>query len=151
MSTFRLRTVIAASPDACFDLSLSVDAHTSSMHASGERIVDGVRSGQMELGDTVTWRARHFGIPWTMTSKITAYERPTMFVDEQISGPFRSWHHRHRFRPSNGGTEMIDEVEMHSPLGVLGAVADRAVLRHYLHGLLRTRNEWLRQELERGR
>lgn len=151
MSSLRLRTVIDASPEACFELSLSVDAHTSSMRASGERIVDGVRSGSMALGDTVTWRARHFGVPWTMTSKITEYERPTMFVDEQVSGPFRSWHHRHLFRPFDGGTEMIDEVQMRSPLGILGQLADRAVLRHYLHGLLKTRNEWLRRELERTR
>ena len=151
MSTFRLRTVIAAPLEACFDLSLSVEPHTSSMRDSGERIVDGVRSGSMALGDTVTWRARHFGVPWTMTSKITEFERPTMFVDEQVSGPFRSWHHRHLFRPLDSGTEMIDEVRMRSPLGVLGQFADRAVLRHYLHGLLTTRNEWLRQELERPR
>lgn len=150
MSSLRLRTVIAASPEACFELSLSVDAHTSSMRASGERIVDGVRSGVMALGDTVTWRARHFGVPWTMTSKITEYERPTMFVDEQVRGPFRSWHHRHLFRPFDGGTEMIDEVQLCSPLGILGRFADRAVVRHYLHGLLKTRNEWLRQELERS-
>ncbi|PAX90951.1 cyclase, partial [Streptomyces albidoflavus] len=28
----------------------------------------------MALGDTVTWRARHFGVVWRMTSRITAYD-----------------------------------------------------------------------------
>ena len=42
----------------------------------------------MSLGQTVTWQARHFGLPFRMTSKITEYERPTHFVDEQVSGPF---------------------------------------------------------------
>src|SRR5437667_12407456 len=32
------------------------------------------------LGETVTWRARHFGVPWTVTSKITALDRPSRFV-----------------------------------------------------------------------
>jgi ligand-binding SRPBCC domain-containing protein len=42
----------------------------------------------MKLGDTVTWRARHFGIAFQMTSAITDYERPIRFVDEQQRGPF---------------------------------------------------------------
>jgi hypothetical protein len=68
-----LETIVDASPDDCFMLSLSVDAHASSMGSSGERVVAGVRSGAMELGQTVTWQARHFGFPFRMTSQITAY------------------------------------------------------------------------------
>lgn len=88
MRPIRLETVISAPPAACFDLSLSVDAHTGSMAASGERAVAGVTSGVMKLGDTVTWRARHFGIAFRMTSAITEYQRPARFVDEQQRGPF---------------------------------------------------------------
>lgn len=58
---------------------------------SGERIVGGVASGAMKLGDSVTRQARHFGIPFTMTSRITELTAPTRFVDEQVSGPFRRW------------------------------------------------------------
>jgi hypothetical protein len=39
-----LTTVIVAPADACFALSLSVDAHASSMSASGERVVAGVNT-----------------------------------------------------------------------------------------------------------
>lgn len=93
MPCFRLETVIAAPLTACFDLSLSVDARTASMGPSGERAVGGVTSGLMEPGDTVTWRARHFGIAFRMTSAITSFERPSGFVDEQQQGPFASWWH----------------------------------------------------------
>jgi hypothetical protein len=72
--SIRLETLIAASIGECFDLSLSVDAHTASMRASGERAVSGVTSGALKLGDTVTWRARHFGIVFRMTSAITEYD-----------------------------------------------------------------------------
>lgn len=90
---------IEAPVSECFALSLSVDAHTASMRGSGERAVSGVRSGQLRAGETVTWRARHFGVPWRMTVKITEYEAPHRFVDEQVTGPFARWRHEHRFAP----------------------------------------------------
>lgn len=149
MPVLRLETVIAAAVEECFELSLSVDAHTDSKGASGERAIAGVTSGQMTLGDSVTWRARHFGIPFRMTSKITAYERPFRFVDEQVRGPFRAWRHEHTFAASSSGTtSMIDAVEFRSPLGPIGALADGLVLRRYLLDLLRQRNDWLKMTLE---
>lgn len=143
-----LTTRIRASADACFDLSLSVDAHTASMGTSGERAVAGVTSGVMGAGDTVTWEARHFGVPFRMTSMITAYERPGRFVDEQQRGPFRSWWHEHRFVERDGWTEMTDVVVYRSPLGPVGRAVDALVLRRYMTHLLVTRNAWLRRELE---
>ena len=97
-----LTTEITAPIEECFDLSLSVDAHTNSMERSGERIVAGVTSGSMKLGDKVTWQARHFGIPFRMTSKITEYESPACFVDQQTRGPFALWWHAHHFETSGG-------------------------------------------------
>jgi hypothetical protein len=97
VSSIRLETLIAAPIGDCFHLSLSVDAHTASMSESGERAIGGVTSGMMKLGDTVTWRARHFGVAFRMTSAITSYEYPGRFVDEQQRGPFRRWWHEHTF------------------------------------------------------
>jgi len=147
--SIRLETVIAAPVGECFDLSLSVDAHTASMSASGERAIGGVTSGVMKHGDTVTWRARHFGITFRMTSAITDYQYPLRFVDEQQRGPFRRWWHEHTFTAmANGATRMTDVVEFRSPLGLLGTMADRLVLGYYLPYLLRQRNTWLKSTLE---
>ncbi|GAB3245438.1 SRPBCC family protein [Kineosporia babensis] len=145
--SFRLETHIAAPVEACFRLSLSVDAHTSSMQGSGEKIVGGVRSGEMKLGETVTWQARHFGIPFRMTSKITAHEEPRRFVDEQVRGPFALWRHEHRFEASGAGTRMVDVVDFASPAGPIGALVDRLFLRRYMTKLLEERNRWLATEL----
>jgi hypothetical protein len=81
---FSIQTEIAASLDAVWAASLSIDAHLESMSSSGERVVAGVSSGQIGLGETVTWRARHFGVMWTMTSQITELRWPEWFVDEQL-------------------------------------------------------------------
>lgn len=151
MHAFRIETRIAAPIDRCFALSLSVDAHTRSMAHSNERAIAGVTGGEMRAGDTVTWSARHFGIPFRLTSRITEHERPTRFVDEQIRGPFRRWWHEHEFVSDGESTVMIDRVEFAAPLGVLGIVAERLVLSRYMEALIRTRNHWLRSELERTR
>ena len=147
MPHLELTTTIEAPVEVCFDVSLDVDLHTQSTGAR-EEIVGGVRSGRMTLGDDVTWKAWHFGIPFRMTSKISIYERPTRFVDEQIRGPFASWRHEHRFEDRDGATLMIDVVDYRSPLGPIGSLVDRIRLERYLVGLLETRNEFLRRAAE---
>jgi ligand-binding SRPBCC domain-containing protein len=103
----------------------------------------------MNLGDSVIWRARHFAIMFRMTSAITEYQPPERFVDEQQDGPFRRWWHEHTFTTlPNGQTQMTEVVQFQSPFGLLGYLADRAVLGHYMPHLLRQRNAWLKITLE---
>ena len=120
------------------------------MARSGERAIAGVTSGTIGLGEEVTWEARHFGIRWRLTSRITAYDRPLSFVDEQVHGPFASWWHFHGFEPENGGTRMIDRVRYQPPLSVVGRLVDEMVLRRYIAGLLNRRNEFIKKALEGG-
>jgi ligand-binding SRPBCC domain-containing protein len=142
-----LTTLVGAPARDCFDLSLSVDAHTASMSRSGERIVGGVGSGILGPGDFVTWQARHFGVPFRMTSQITEYDAPIRFVDEQTSGPFERWWHEHRFEETDGTTTMTDIVEFTSPLGPLGKLVDTLILARYMTRLLTRRNRWLVEAL----
>ncbi|WP_460802578.1 SRPBCC family protein [Microbacterium sp. GXF6406] len=140
-SAFTLVTRCEIPREALFDASLSIDAHRESMAASGEQAVAGVTSGTIGLDETVTWRARHFGIWFTMTSKVTALDRPARFVDEQVRGPFRSFHHEHRFERDGETTVMTDTVTIGSP--VFGALAERLILAPYLRRLIRERNDYL--------
>lgn len=132
---------MAAPPDQVFALCLDVQAHTRSMAASSERAVGGRTRGELELWDVVTFRARHFGMTWRLTARITSYERPRHFVDEQESGPFKQWRHTHHFSPDGrGGTVMRDVIEFASPLGPLGRMIDRLVLSRYMPHLIKSRN-----------
>lgn len=148
MPNLTLTTWLPAAPAACLELSLSVDAHTGSMGRHQERAVAGVTSGVLGLGDTVTWRARHFGLPFTMTARVTELAAPVRFVDEQVSGPFRHWWHEHTFTEDGGGTLMIDTVDFGAPLGPLGRATEVLFLTRYMTRLLEQRNAWLRESLE---
>lgn len=146
---FEVVTTIAASMEAAFDLSLDIDAHLSSMSKSGERAIAGVTSGQIGLAESVTWRARHFGIPFTMTSKVTEWERPRRFVDEQLRGPFRSFRHEHLFDAVEGSTTMTDQVRFEAPLGPIGRLIERTLLARYLRQLIQERGKYLKLAAER--
>ncbi|MCJ1714767.1 SRPBCC family protein [Curtobacterium sp. VKM Ac-2922] len=145
--SFRIVTELDVPPERACAISLDIGAHERSMVDSGERAVAGTTSGTIGLGESVTWRARHLGIVWRMTSRITALEAPHRFVDEQVRGPFARFRHEHRFEPSARGTRMVDEIVFRAPLGPLGRLAEILVLGRYLPHLIRVRNASLVQQL----
>lgn len=136
-SSFAVVTRARLPAEALFDASLSIDEHVASMKQFGERAIAGVTHGSIGLGETVTWRARHFGVWFTMTSKITSLERPDRFVDEQVRGPFRSFRHEHAFVRDGDGTVMIDTLTVGAPL--FGRFAEQVVLLPYLRRLIAQR------------
>ncbi len=101
----------------------------------GEKTVaaSGVTSGLLDVRQHVTWRAKHFGVWHTLTSEITAVDRPAYFQDTMIRGIFRYMRHDHFFRLlSPGLTEMRDVFCFAAPFAVRGAVAEIAFLGHYM-------------------
>ena len=140
---FECVTDLPMTPAEAFDLSLSVEAHLESMASSGERAEGDITTGTLRLGDEVTWRAWHFGVPWRLTSRITTFERSHRFVDEQVRGPFRRFRHEHLFTATGDGTRMVDVVEFEAPAGVAGRIAERLVLARYLRRLIEVRNQYL--------
>ena len=148
MPRIHLETPIAADRERVFDLSIDVDVHMASTAPSNERAVAGVTSGAMTLHDTVTWRARHFGVPWRLRSRITQHERPHRFVDEMVSGPFRRWRHVHRFETTPTGTRMVDDVDYAAPFGLLGRMVEAVVLHDYMTRLLEARNAHIKAVAE---
>lgn len=151
MGTIRLKTFVAAPIERVFDLARDIDFHQRSVAHTGERAIAGRTSGLIGLGETVTWRARHFQIPWSLTSQVTAFDPPDSFVDEQVSGLFLRFRHVHRFAAVDGGTLMTDRWRHRSPLGPLGRLVDRMVLDRYMRRLLEARNASLKHEAERTR
>ncbi len=143
---FERATTLAIPPAEAFDLSLSVATHLASMSRSREQAIGRVQSDSLSLGDEVTWRAWHFGIPWRLTSRITAFDRPRRFIDEQVRGPFHKFHHEHVFEEIGGGSRMIDIVEFEAPAGWLGRLAERLVLASYMRSLIDERNRYLAEQ-----
>lgn len=150
MPRIELNTEICAPIDVVFDLSRSIDFHVLSTGKTKEKAIAGKTSGLIELNESVTWKATHFGIPQKLTSKITVMRRPDIFVDEMTEGVFKSICHQHLFLEENGKTLMIDIFEFESPLGILGKLANRLFLRKYLEAFIIERNNLLKAMAEGG-
>jgi len=148
MPKIELITEINSTLEICFDLSRSIDLHKISTAQTNEEAIAGKTSGLIELNETVTWQATHFGIKQKLTSKITVFERPNYFVDEQIKGIFKSIVHEHKFEQVANKTVMKDIFEFHSPLGVLGNIFNKLVLTNYLTKLLQDRNQIIKEFAE---
>ncbi len=145
---FELSDDIKAPIDRVFGLAASIDFHLESFKDSGEQAIAGVTHGLIGLGETVTWKAKHFGMTWTMTSKITELERPTRFTDEQERGPFKSFRHVHVFTETPEGTRMVDHVSFQAPFGPIGRLVEKLVLGRYLRQLIQLRNDELKRAAE---
>lgn len=140
MAVIELVTLVQCSAGRLFDLELDMEAHSASLAASRETATTSTGRSVLGLGDEVTFRARHLGRTWTMSSKVTEYERPVRFVDEQLRGPFRAMRHEHLFEDTGDGlVRMTDRMVVTAPLGVLGAAVVRLLLAPYLRLLLATR------------
>ena len=148
MPSIRIETAITAPPERCFDLARDVDAHVRSTAGTEERPVAGVMTGLMGLGDEVTWEAKHLGVRRRLTARITRYDRPRMFQDEMVRGPFAAMRHAHEFVPRDGGTTMVDTFTFKSPLGPLGTIVDRLFLAGYLRRFLISRAAALKEMAE---
>lgn len=148
MPEIQLETYINADIHLVFDLSRSVEIHQLSTADTKERVLAGRFSGLMELHESVTWEARHFGVVQQLTSKITALKYPDYFVDEMQKGIFSSFKHEHIFKSHLSGTLMIDVFQYVAPLGILGRLADQLFLYTYMKNLLIKRNEVIRLHAE---
>ncbi|MEO5825983.1 MAG: SRPBCC family protein [Gemmatimonadales bacterium] len=86
-------------------------------------------------GTRIRYRLSLAGFPISWESRITEYAELSHFADEQLSGPYKSWYHRHTFRAVPGGVEMTDVVEYALPFGGLGRLVHWLVVRHQLRAI----------------
>ena len=148
MALIKLQTPINAPAHICFDLSRNIDLHTAGMQKYMEKAIAGVTSGLIQLNETVTWQAKHFGFNLRHTSIISAMEYPLFFIDEMLEGHFKAMRHVHKFHQKNGFTLMEDEFMFRSPAGILGCFVDAVLLKAYLKNLLLQRNQLIKEKAE---
>ena len=129
-------TILPTTIDIAFDLARSIDLHAQSQTNHRERAVAGRTSGLIELGQSVTWEASHFGVRQRLQSRVVSLEPPRAFRDSMVQGAFSRFDHDHLFEEVPDGTQMTDIFDYTAPLGPLGRLADAIYLERYMRRLL---------------
>jgi ligand-binding SRPBCC domain-containing protein len=96
---------------------------------------------KMVAGAEIRYSLRLHGLPIRWISRIDAREPPHQFVDVQLHGPYRLWHHTHSLEPGDDHVLMRDAVRYALPFGPLGELVHRALVRRDLERIFDFRSE----------
>ena len=77
---------------------------------------------QMQEGTLINYGLRLFGVPLRWQARISQWQPPIEFVDEQLHGPYRAWRHTHRFHDDGKATIIEDVVRYRLPFGPFGDI-----------------------------
>lgn len=100
----------------------------------------------MREGVEIDYRLRLHGVAVRWRSRITRWDPPHRFVDQQVRGPYRQWIHEHTFTPHQGGTLVRDQVQ-YAMFG--GWLADRLLVRRDLSRIFQYRQQRLAEIFDR--
>ncbi len=77
---------------------------------------------QMSEGTLIDYRLRLLGIQVRWQARISSWQPPIKFVDEQVRGPYQLWEHTHTFYEDKGKTIIEDIVRYQLPFAPFGEV-----------------------------
>ena len=95
---------------------------------------------QMRPGTLIDYRISVHGLPIRWRTEITEWNPPNNFVDTQLRGPYRLWHHTHSFVERDGGRLCLDDVR-YCPIG--GALINRLFVRRDVERIFQYRQKRL--------
>ena len=81
----------------------------------------------------------------TWISEINHISKPHFFVDTQLEGPYKLWHHKHFLKEVKNGTEITDVVHYQVPLGLLGRFLHPLIIKPKLNKIFNYREQQIAQ------
>ena len=102
-------------------------------------------------GTRITYRLYWYGIPYLWRSLIAEWVPEERFVDTQIQGPYILWHHTHTFEPCQDGVLLHDRVHYRLPLGPIGSLMHRLLVRRQLEAVFDFRVQKIADLLSDGK
>ena len=99
---------------------------------------------EMHVGALIEYRLRLHGVPVSWLTRIEEWEPGVRFVDAQLQGPYRLWHHTHEFEADGRAhTLMRDTVRYALPFAPLSEIAHRAFVARDLARIFDYRRDYL--------
>ncbi len=148
---FERAVELQASIDACFAFHERPGA-LSRLIPPWEAVTIRRTDNSLEPGSEVLLETGIFGMNLKWLARHEALDRPKLFIDRQVSGPFAAWRHEHRFESIGpGSTKLVDRVEYTLPFGKVGAAMGRSFIERKLNAMFDYRHRITRQDLDFAR
>lgn len=145
---FVKETIIRATPERVFAFHELPDA-LERLTPAWEKVRIIRRARINQVGSQAIIETHLLGvIPVRWVAEHTVYDPPRMFEDKQISGPFKSWHHRHVVESHMEGALLRDEIEYEAPFGVIGKTLAPVLIVPRLQRLFQYRHQVTREWCE---
>jgi len=148
MPRIHLTTFISAPVERVFDLSRHLALYKLVFQSRKEKITSGAASTLIGKNETISIIAKHAGRSRMSMLKVTSFQRPSLFIEEQVKGDLQSYKHEHHFKAVDNGTIVIDILEFGFPKDLVGKIFGKVYFKKYLEELLRKRIELVRSYAE---
>lgn len=76
-----------------------------------------------------------FGIPLHWQTEIFKIDKPYLFADRQLKGPYKMWEHTHTFIKKGDGILMKDDVKYQLPFGIIGKITHSLLVRKKIENI----------------
>lgn len=96
-------------------------------------------TNELGAGTIIDYKLKIKGIPVKWKTLIEKFEINDYFIDNQIKGPYKKWHHTHEFHSIEQGTLMIDRVVYKVPFGILGRICLTALIKKDINSIFKFR------------
>ena len=106
------------------------------------KIISG-KSDDFYAGKIISYKIKPFKlVTLNWITEISQVKEGSYFIDNQISGPYKMWHHEHHFKSNNDGTtEIIDKVKYKLPFYILGRISHKIFIKRKLINIFNFRQK----------
>lgn len=110
------------------------------------KILNRSDAGDMYPGMIITYTISPlFNISIKWATEITQLKDHKYFIDNQIKGPYKIWHHEHHFKETENGVEMRDVLFYELSYGFLGKLAYRLFVKKRVEEIFSYRSKKIKE------
>lgn len=125
MARFETEVELSAPAELLFDFFLRpVNVQKIAPPELGLAFVDAPEL--VSVGTRLKFKVQSWGQVLSMEHDIITLDAPTLILEKQVRGVFRTWEHRHEFITTGGKTRVRDVIEFEKPGGVIGLLLTEA-------------------------
>jgi ligand-binding SRPBCC domain-containing protein len=134
--TLKKEQFVPTNMETCWDFfSQPKNLQTITPPYMGFKILHGTAE-RMYPGQIIEYKVSPvLNIPMQWVTEIKHVIQHELFVDNQMIGPYKLWHHKHFFEVKENGILMTDIVHYAFPFGILGRIAHALFVKKQLEGI----------------